>query len=159
MDIVFESTNILFVKVSPIFAEDYLKMVNDKEVTRFFEPRAPFTLEQEVNWANKKLAEDTTCYSMVERKTGEFIGNIELMDVDDEAKELGIIITLAKQNKGYGKEAINALLKYAKEILRLKKVVLRANPLNHRAIHVYEKCGFSLYNQTSDKVYMQIIFK
>ena len=157
MDIVFESINILFVKVSPSFAQDYLKMVNDKEVTRFFEPRAPFTLEQEVNWANKKLAEDTTCYSMVERKTGEFIGNIELMDMDEVSKELGIIITLDKENKGYGTEAILAILKYAKEILRLKKVVLRANPLNKRAIHVYEKCGFSLYNQTSDKVYMQIL--
>ena len=159
MNIVFESKNILFVKVSPSFAEDYLKMVNDKEVTRFFEARPAYTLEQEIKWANSKLAEDSICYSMVEKGSLEFIGNIELMDVDEVSKELGIIITLDKQNKGYGTEAILAILNYAKEVLGLHKVVLRANPLNIRAIHVYEKCGFSYYNKTSDKVYMQIIFK
>ena len=159
MNIVFESKNILFVKVSPSFAQDYLKMVNDKEVTRFFEARPAYTLEQEIKWANSKLANDATCYSMVEKGSLEFIGNIELMDVDEVSKELGIIITLDKQNKGYGTEAILAILKYAKDELGLHKVVLRANPLNKRAIHVYEKCGFSYYNKTSDKVYMQILFK
>jgi len=45
MNIVFESKNILFVKVSPSFAQDYLKMVNDKEVNRFLEARPAYTLE------------------------------------------------------------------------------------------------------------------
>ena len=155
MQIVFESSNILFIKVSPSLAKDYQKMINDLEVTKYFESRAPFTLEQEIAWANEKLADNSLVFSMIEKKTNEFIGNIELMDVDDATRELGIIITLDKQNKGYGKEAIRALLNYGKEVVGLQKIILRTNPLNLRAIHVYLKCGFIETNRDEKHVYMQ----
>ena len=155
MNIVFESKRILFVKVSPSFANDYLKMINDKEVTKYFETRAPFTLEQEIKWANSKLADDSIVFSMIEKETNEFIGNIELMDVDEKAKELGIIITLDKQNKGYGKEAIKAISQYGKEVVGLKKVLLRTNPINYRAIHVYLESGFIETNRDVKHVYME----
>ena len=155
MQIVFESSNILFIKVSPSLAKDYQKMINDREVTKYFEPRAPFTLEQEIAWANEKLADNSLVFSMIEKKTNEFIGNIELMDVDDVAKELGIIITLDQQNKGYGKEAIRALLNYGKEVVGLQRIILRANPLNLRAIHVYLECGFIETNRDEKHVYME----
>ena len=155
MQIVFESSNILFIKVSPSLAKDYQKMINDREVTKYFEPRAPFTLEQEIAWANEKLADNSLVFSMIEKKTNEFIGNIELMDVDDVAKELGIIITLDQQNKGYGKEAIRSLLNYGKEVVGLQKIILRTNPINFRAIHVYLECGFIETNRDKKHVYMQ----
>lgn len=155
MQIVFESSNILFIKVSPSLAKDYQKMINDLEVTKYFESRAPFTLEQEIAWANEKLADNSLVFSMIEKKTKEFIGNIELMDLDDATRELGIIITLDKQNKGYGKEAIKALLNYGKEVVGLQKIILRTNPLNLRAIHVYLKCGFIETNRDEKHVYMQ----
>ena len=155
MSIVFESKRILFINVSATLAKDYLKMINDKEVTKYFETRTPFTLEQEIKWANSKLADGSIVFSMIEKESNEFIGNIELMDVDDETKELGIIITLNKQNKGYGKEAIRALLSYGKEVVGLKKIVLRTNPINHRAIHVYLECGFIETNRDEKHVYMQ----
>ena len=155
MQIVFETNNILFIKVSPSLAKDYQKMINDKEVTKYFESRAPFTLEQEIAWANEKLADNSLVFSMIEKKTNEFIGNIELMDLDDATRELGIIITLDKQNKGYGKEAIKALLNYGKEVVGLQKIILRTNPLNLRAIHVYLECGFIETNRDEKHVYMQ----
>ena len=66
MQIVFESSNILFIKVSPSLAKDYQKMINDLEVTKYFESRAPFTLEQEIAWANEKLADNSLVFSMIQ---------------------------------------------------------------------------------------------
>ncbi len=40
---------------------------------------------------------------MLEKESGAFIGNIELMDVNDGVGELGISIRAVMQDKGYGK--------------------------------------------------------
>ena len=74
---VFESENIRFVKFTEELADDYLKMVNDIEhVARFIgERRTPYTMEEELEFIrNQKLMQPYT-YSMIEKATGEFIGN------------------------------------------------------------------------------------
>ena len=86
-------------------------------------------------------------FSMLEKKSGEFIGNIELMDVNNSVGELGIAITAAKQNTGYGTEAVSAITEYGTRQLGLNRVFLRTNPQNTRAIHVYQKCGFKEYGR------------
>ena len=92
---------------------------------------------------------------MIEKSSGEFIGNIELMDVHDAAAELGIAITAGKQELGYGTEAIQAVTKYAMDVLRLNRIYLKVYPDNIRAIHVYEKCGFREYDRTDEDVFME----
>ena len=154
---VFESVRIRFVEVSELLIKDYLTMVNDLEnVEKYLGgPHEPYTGEQEVEWVQKHLAEKSPVFSMIEKKTGDFIGNIELMDVRDSVGELGIAITAKKQNMGYGTEAIRALMSYARDRLKLRRVVLRAFPDNIRAIHVYEKCGFREYDRTEKDVFME----
>ena len=44
-------------------------------------------------------------YSMIERNSGHFIGNIKFMEMKDGTAELGIAITAKKQNLGYGVES------------------------------------------------------
>ncbi len=154
---IFESDRISFVEVSELLVRDYLAMVNDTEhVERFLGgAHDPYTEEQEISWVRRKLAEQAMVFSMLEKKSGGFIGNIELMDVKDSSGELGIAITAEKQNMGYGTEAVSALTKYALGQLGLKRICLRANPGNARAIRVYEKCGFREYRRTEDHVYME----
>ncbi len=156
---VFESERISFVEVSEHLVKDCLIMVNDIEhVDRFIGGwHAPFTEEQEVRWVRKKLAEKAPVFSMIEKNSGRFIGNIELMDVSDTVGELGIAVTAEKQNLGYGTEAVLAITDYGVRYLGLKRIFLRTNPLNVRAIHVYEKCGFREYDRTDDHVFMEIV--
>lgn len=78
------------------------------------------------------------------------------MDVNHDVGELGIAITAAKQNAGYGTEAVSALAEFAGRQLGLKRIVLRTNPQNSRAIHVYQKCGFIEYDRTDEHVYMEL---
>lgn len=161
MNSIFKSENIFFVRVSESLVPDYLAMVNDVEhVARLIglsRRSEPITAEQERRWVQKKLAEDATVFSMLEKTTGTFIGNIELLHIENGSAELGIAITAAMQEKGYGTEAIPAMVQYGMETLGLLRIFLKVYPDNARAIHVYEKCGFREYDRTADDVFMEII--
>ena len=154
---IFESERIRFVEVSELLIDDYLRMVNDDEnVNRFIGTTGMiYTKDKETEWVNRKLKEKAPVFSMLEKDSGEFIGNIELMDVSDHEGELGIAITAEKQEQGYGTEAILALTDYGMKHLGLKRIFLRTRPENLRAIHVYEKCGFLEYDRTKEHVFME----
>ena len=157
MNTVFESARILFNKVSLAYIDDYLKMVNDHEkVNKYLcYGRTDFTKEDEVAWVETAIKEKKLVYSMFEKATNRFIGNIELMHPSQSEAELGIALTGDMQDKGFGTEAITALLRYGFTTLGLTRIYLRTHPKNQRAIHVYQKCGFTEYNRTSDTVFME----
>ena len=158
MTTVFTSENIRFVRVSEELVPDYLAMVNDWErVGKLIGSRRdPISEEKERRWVQKKLAENAPLFSMLEQDTGAFIGNIELMDIADGAGELGIAITAAMQDRGYGTEAVRAMVDYGMDTLGLRRVFLKVFPDNARAIRVYEKCGFREYDRTEDDVFMGV---
>ena len=158
----FESDQISFVAVSECLVNDYLILVNDDEhVGRFIHGHIggasePYTAEQEYEWIRKTLESKAVVFSMLEKRSGEFIGNIELMNPNNYDAELGIALTAAKQNVGYGTEAVSALVSYGFHTLGLKRVFLRTNHDNVRAIHVYKKCGFREYDHTDAQICMEI---
>ena len=158
MTTVFTSQNIRFVRPSETLVPDYLAMVNDWErVGRLIGGRRdPISEEKERRWVQKKLAAGAPLFSMLERETGAFIGNIELMDIADGAGELGIAITAAMQDRGYGTEAVRAMVDYGRDELGLSRVFLKVFPDNARAIRVYEKCGFREYDRTESDVVMEV---
>ena len=159
MNVIFESENIYYAEVSEEFIEDYLIMLNDAEhVARFISARSkPYTAEKEAVWVQKKLTEKAPVFSMVEKASGAFIGNIELMDFQDGAAMLGIAITAAQQDKGFGTEAVAAILRWGFETLGLRRIWLKARPFNARALRVYEKCGFREYDRNDDHICMEVL--
>ena len=154
---IFESDRIRFVEITEALIPDYLIMVNDLEnVEKYLGgPHESYTEAQEIEWVQTNLREKNPVFSMIEKKSGEFIGNIELMNVKDAVGELGIAITAGKQNLGFGTEAITALKIYAVNRMGLNRIFLRVFPDNARAIRVYEKCGFSEYDRTESDVFME----
>ncbi len=155
---VFESDNIRYVEVSEALLADYLAMVNDVErVGRWIGRRtAAVSEEKEREWVRKKRAEKALVFSMLEKESGEFIGNVELMDVRDGVGELGIALTAGKQDLGYGTEAVRAITEYGLTRLGLRRIFLKVYPDNARAMRVYEKCGFREYDRTEEDVFMEI---
>lgn len=155
---IFESGNICFVEVSELLIKDYLDMVNDEKNYNGFTGGKvkSFSAEQELKWVRKKLEEKANVFSMIEKSSGRFIGNIELMNLRNAAGELGIAITASMQNRGFGTEAVFALVEHGMKQLGLNRIFLRTNPNNARAIHVYTKCGFREYDRTDEHVYMEI---
>lgn len=158
-EIVFESENIYYVKLDEKLVNDYLIMVNDSNVANKISHKTrTYTYEQELNWVKSKLEENALCFSMLEKTTGQYIGNIEIMEIKDNIGELGITITASKQDKHYGTESIKALLKYAYGELNLSGMELNVYATNLRAIHCYEKVGFIKdgIGKTEEDIHMRI---
>jgi RimJ/RimL family protein N-acetyltransferase len=82
---------------------------------------------------------------VIETLDGVAIGIIGLQSIDDVhgRAELGISIgEKAYWSRGYGTDAICALLRYAFGALSLRRVELITDIDNERGIRCYEKCGF-----------------
>ena len=76
---------------------------------------------------------------------GKFIGQCALFNFDETAHtcELGIAIgDKAYWGRGYGRESVRLLLDYAFRLRNLRKVCLRVNGSNERALRAYRACGF-----------------
>ena len=72
--------------------------------------------------------------------------------------ELGVTVHDDYQGQGLGTIIIKHLLQIAQE-KRLKKIYLRVGTSNHRAIHVYKKCGFTIEAKLEKEDYVDGRFK
>lgn len=98
-NVVFESDNILYVQVDKKLINDYLIMINDPDVQKKISHVSKvYTYEQELNWINEKLSINAPIFSMIEKKSSEFIGTVEIMRVKNGIGEIGVAITPTKQN-------------------------------------------------------------
>ena len=161
METVFESDRIFYVTPSLDLVPDYLEMVNDIDhVARFIgERREPYTEEEERSYMQQKLAQHATMFSMLEKGTRKFIGNIEFMNRKGDDAEWGIVMTHAMQDKGYGTEALKRSVEYGFQDLGLRRIRLAVYVNNPRAVHVYEKCGFREYDRNDVDIFMEIVKK
>lgn len=159
MDAVFESENIIYVRPSFDLVPEYLEMVNDIEnVARFIgDRREPLSEKDEIDYIKDKMDNDATMFSMLEKDTSEFIGNIEFFNRTFDAAEWGIVITTKMQNKGYGKEALMRSVEYGFNELGLKRIFLSVYADNPRAVHVYEKCGFKEFKRDDVDIFMELV--
>lgn len=158
MNVIFESENIVYVRPSFDLVPDYLEMVNDIDnVARFIGERSePLTEQQEIDYIKDKMDNNATMFSMLEKGTNKFIGNIEFFNRVFEEAEWGIVITTSMQNKGYGTEALKRSVEYGFNELGLNRIYLGVYVNNPRAIHVYENCGFKEYERDDVDVFMEI---
>ncbi|MBR4913911.1 MAG: GNAT family N-acetyltransferase [Clostridiales bacterium] len=159
MNVIFESENINYVRPSFDLVPEYLEMVNDIEnVARFIgDRREPLTEKDEIDYIKNKMDNNATMFSMIEKKTNKFIGNIEFFNRVFEEAEWGIVITTKMQNKGYGREALMRSVEYGFNELGLNRIYLSVYVDNPRAIHVYEQCGFKEFKRDDVDIFMEIV--
>lgn len=158
-EIIFDSERINFIKLTEKLVQDYLDMVNDIEVQKFISHnRKTYELDGEVEWIKSKLEENAIIFSMLEKETNEFIGNIEIMEIKNNVGEMGIAITPKKQDKHYGQEAIKRFIEYAFNDLSLDGLELNVYNFNPRGIRCYEKVGFIKDGQgkSDEDIHMKI---
>lgn len=76
---------------------------------------------------------------------GKHIGTCSLYNVGEYHAQLGIRIgDKSYWDKGYGADAVKALVDYCFTVIGVKHIWLKVLPANVRAIKCYEKCGFSV---------------
>lgn len=94
-------------------------------------------------------------WGIEEKSTGKYIGEIGFADFKREITpsiagipEAGWILSSAVHGKGYGKEALKAVLDWSDKNLSFDKTVCIINPENVRSISLAEKCGYQKVCET-----------
>ena len=118
----------------------------------------------EEEWIRRKLADSQTELQLAIclKESDQHIGNINLRNIDWTARmaEVGIFIGEAEhRSKGYGLQAIRLMLRHAFNDLGLLRLYLTVFEDNHRAIRVYEKCGFVVEGRLRKHAYKLGQFK
>lgn len=118
----------------------------DPEVDRLTGTHTRFSLEELARWyASRVEHDDRLDLAIVERATGECVGEAVLNDLDGRNWSCSFRIALFGRRffgRGLGTEATRMILGHAFEVVGVHRVELEVYAFNPRARHVYEKIGF-----------------
>ncbi len=168
MKVMLENEDILFIPLAEKYIPDYLKMVNDYENVGIYisKQKRTFNYEEELNWIEEKRKNKAIIFTMLEKETQKFIGNIEILEIKDNKARIGISITKEMQNKHYGSKALKTFINYCFHTLNLNEIDLEVYSHNKRGINCYQKVGFIPYKtiknvtnineESIDEIYMKI---
>ena len=87
------------------------------------------------------------------------IGEIRFKGIEDSCSEIGIVLKNDRyKNKGMGTIALKKALDYAKDILKLNKVIASILKTDKRSQHIFEKIGFIFCDEDDhfDKFYKKL---
>ncbi|MFL6178865.1 MAG: GNAT family N-acetyltransferase [Actinomycetes bacterium] len=103
-----------------------------------------WSLEQlEEVYARWSVAEDRIVWVIIERKTGNTVGESVLHDLDSANRACGFRIWISgARDRGLGTEATRLTMGHAFEGQGLHRVELEVFDFNPRALHVYDNVGF-----------------
>lgn len=122
--------------VNGLVAEDTFIMLNE-----------PQTREREEKWLKDTLVAIASGkkIQLVAEVNGHFAGNCEIRIHDKRQThvgDIGISIAAPYRNEGIGRELLSALIEEGKKA-RLTLLILHCFETNVRALHLYEKLGFT----------------
>lgn len=126
----------------------FVRWLSDVRTTRFLDLRSPIGQAMEERWFDEMLehhGRDRWFFVICLLEDNRPVGSLDLHAIDQTNGSAGIGIAIgdpADTSKGYGSDALAALLDFAFGELRLVRVWLDVFDFNPRARHVYERLGF-----------------
>lgn len=120
----------------------------DEEFLKFYDyvPPVPMTkLEVNKIFDDYEKNEESDVFAIKLKESNQIIGIAGFDDIVEENKVATLFIGIGDKNirgRGYGKEALNLLLKYGFNELDFHRIQLNVLEFNHAAIALYEKAGF-----------------
>jgi RimJ/RimL family protein N-acetyltransferase len=136
------------VLLRPVDASDapgLIQMVREPEVARLTGSHRQFEDDELVRWyATRAEHDDRLDLAIVERATGEYVGEVVLGDLDIHNRSCWFRICMIGPRafgRGLGTEATRLILGHAFDV-GVHRVELEVYDFNPRARHVYEKVGF-----------------
>ena len=121
---------------------------NNMEIWEVSNTRTPFSkyiLAEYLKESAKDIYETKQLRLVIQNKTGEAVGAVDLFDFDPYHMRAGIGILIHKtenRNNGYATDALNVIFGYAAEVLGLKQLYANIGAKNEASIHLFEKEGF-----------------
>ncbi|MET7751415.1 GNAT family protein [Micromonospora sp. NPDC005367] len=118
----------------------------DPDVDRLTGTHTRFSLEALERWYSSRAEHDDRLdLAIVERATGESVGEVVLTELDVHNRSCSFRIALFGRRffgRGLGTEASRMILGYAFETVGVHRIELEVYAFNPRAQRVYEKIGF-----------------
>jgi RimJ/RimL family protein N-acetyltransferase len=139
----------------------FVRWLNDAETTSFLNMRAPMSVAMEEKWFEgmvERQGKDHYHYVICLLKNDQPIGSLSLFAVDYINGNAGIGISIGEKTlwgKGYGTDAMNALVDFGFGMLRLERMWLEVYVFNKRARRSYDKSGFVLEGVERHGVFKQ----
>ena len=131
------------------YLERYGEFLNDVELLLLSSEDPPMPMEHEriLKRFDEHLARPRAefIWFAIEVQGGKFVGQAILHHFDNAARTCELGITIGDrdyQNRGYGKDAVQLLTRYAFRLLNMQKVWLTTNGTNERAQKAFRASGF-----------------
>ena len=141
-------------------SEKYCSWINDDIVNKYLESKR-ITIEELSEYIKTKNNDPNCLFLGIFLKHNDtHIGNIKLEPINfiDKIATLGILIgDKGVWSKGFGTEALELLINYALNSLKLDEINLGVYKQNVAAIKAYEKSGFKIYTEDEKGYKMRIL--
>lgn len=149
-----ETARCLIRETTPEDVEEFYRIYSDPSITRYMDGLYP-EREQEKQYIREYIEKVYTFYgfgvwTVVEKESGAVIGRAGLSyreGYDD--PELGFIIGVPWQGRGYAREVCRAVLDYAWNALEFDRVQALVEPGNEASLRLCEELGFRLEGKTA----------
>ena len=136
-----------------------LSLINDPDTEMMLGGSSwPVSEAEQLKWfEHQEKSRDVLRCIVALQENSKAIGTIILSDIDQKNATGHIHIKMSKdggRGKGYGTDAVNTMVQYAFEELRLNCIYANILSYNEASIKLFERCGFK-----RDGVLRQRVFK
>lgn len=138
--------------LGPQDVDDLMQALSDTEMLRLTGTHTTFTREQiESHCASRDEHDDRLDFVVLDRRSGEFLGDLAITDLNPVNLSCGFRIALRTREtgRGYGTDAASLIVEHLFGI-GIHRIELEVFAFNPRARRVYEKVGFRLEGTLRD---------
>lgn len=123
-----------------------LSMINDPDIEMMLGGASwPVSQTEQLKWFEQLERSKTILRCIIASKEdNKAVGTVILSDIDQKNGTGHIHIKMSKegQGKGFAKDAVNTLVNYAFDELRLHCIYANILSYNDKSVHLFEKCNF-----------------
>ena len=135
-----------------------LSLINDPDTEMMLGGSSwPVSEAEQLKWfEHQERSRDVLRCIVALQEDGKAIGTIILSDIDQKNATGHIHIKMSKDSgrgKGYGTDAVNTMVQYAFEELRLNCIYANILSYNEASIKLFERCGFKKDGVSRQRVY------
>lgn len=118
-------------------------------------PYSRYVLHDYIATSSGDIYTDKQVRLIIENEEHQTIGLVDIMNFNPQNRraEMGIVVQEAFRQKGYGKDAIQKVMRYAKEVLHLYQLYVVVNSSQKLTIGLFLRMGFKETCQLKDWLY------
>lgn len=118
-------------------------------------PYSRYVLHDYIATSSGDIYTDKQVRLIIENEEHQTIGLVDIMNFNPQNRraEMGIVVQEAFRQKGYGKDAIQKVMRYAKEVLHLHQLYVVVNSSQKFTIGLFLRMGFKETCQLTDWLY------